>query len=565
MLEFRLNDWRTNASILGLIRVLDHAKKPYKKNLSSIEIEREVLEGLEEDYFNYFSDSYEKDLPWYRIVSYEEEVLDFLEERETFEREDLDRLNDQIGITKDYLSRKNYSKVYEFIPDGESLEANIKELNKIKLKKKEKLEDRLDEVLQQLGLIREIIRIAKTDEGKKYIRAKGVIYSHINRSLEGVSFFNPTTKYKDVFLDYKSYFIDPLLEDLDREFKKKNPYECFSCGHKIEKIGDSKEINFVSNTGFDKERKSSYVWNHMSDILICPRCSFLFSFISAGFSHSLYEGIFINYSRSIDGLVGVNKNAESKLKNIEKGDGYRGASYRTIVAALNREYMDNLTYEERDVQIVRYKDEKYIFNILSKEAIEVIKNSTRDLRKLEKAFYIDNKNYISIYDIAVNSIFNNQNLFNLIYFLSVNLVGNKSYIGGNYNFYHVGKLININYEILRRGLGMSKLNMKTKIFFNKRDGWELRKKYLDKNKANKLEGISYRLLNALKTKNAESYMHNVITAYMHVGEIVPDSITMALESEEALGILGYAFVAGLNGESKTKNKEDEEGDDKDEE
>ena len=81
-------------------------------------------------------------------------------------------------------------------------------------------------------------------------------------------------------------------------------------------------------------------------------------------------------------------------------------------------------------------------------------------------------------------------------------------------------------------------------------GYYLRQKYLDRDPEadkNRIRGISYRLLNALKTRNSEMFMHNIITSYMYIGEIIPKNITLALENEEMLGIIGYAFVTGLNG------------------
>lgn len=89
-------------------------------------------------------------------------------------------------------------------------------------------------------------------------------------------------------------------------------------------------------------------------------------------------------------------------------------------------------------------------------------------------------------------------------------------------------------------------------------GYHLRKKYLEKDKEadkTKIRGISYRMLNALKTRNAEMFMHNVITSYMYIGEEIPSKLTMALESEEELGIIGYAFVTGLNGYIKENDNE----------
>ena len=51
------------------------------------------------------------------------------------------------------------------------------------------------------------------------------------------------------------------------------------------------------------------------------------------------------------------------------------------------------------------------------------------------------------------------------------------------------------------------------------------------------------------------FMHNIITSYMYIGEPIPKDLTIALESEEDLGIIGYAFVTGLNGGDYKENIE----------
>ncbi|NLN40861.1 MAG: type I-B CRISPR-associated protein Cas8b1/Cst1 [Clostridiales bacterium] len=110
-------------------------------------------------------------------------------------------------------------------------------------------------------------------------------------------------------------------------------------------------------------------------------------------------------------------------------------------------------------------------------------------------------------------------------------------------------IININY--LKGGENIKKVEENRELVSKARKyGYYLRQKYLDRDPEadkNRIRGISYRLLNALKTRNSEMFMHNIITSYMYIGEIIPKNITLALENEEMLGIIGYAFVTGLNG------------------
>lgn len=562
MIKFELGDWRTNASLLGLIRILEHNNRQYKINETSIEFNSELLDGFEEDYFNYFSDTYENVLPWYRIVSYKDKLNEHIKNSEDINRDELEILNKQIGLVKDYLRRNNYIKIYPLIEGADGLDEKAKGIQKINLRKKENVGDRLEDIAFEMKKLKEIIDICVKDDARKHMRAKGVIYTHINRGIDGISFLLPQTKFIDVFDDYKNYFIRPFNENINNESKAKKPYECFSCGNSIDTIGNSYTINLVNDTGFDDTRKSSYVWNHMSDVLICPKCNFLYSMLAAGFNYSAYEGIFINYSRNTEGLIYSNNSARAKIDNRVKGD-ERGISYRTIVAAIGRQNIEDLEYEESEIQIVRYKNEKYNFNILSSEVIKIIRNVKKDLNVLEKAGYKQGNGYFSIYDQVLDRIFNGQNMFSLLHFLLINMISKNPGVLIFYNAYHINRINNINYEIMIGGMDLGKVDIKKQIYFSRKDGNTLREEYLKKGMENKVSGISYRLLNALKTRNSEAFMHNIINSYMYLNKPVPQNMTLALEDEEKLGLIGYAFVTGLNGFAGNKsdeNKDEEEMD-----
>ncbi len=87
-------------------------------------------------------------------------------------------------------------------------------------------------------------------------------------------------------------------------------------------------------------------------------------------------------------------------------------------------------------------------------------------------------------------------------------------------------------------------------------GYILRKAYLEKDpKTGKIPGISYRLLNALKTGNRSMFMDVLLNCYLYVGKEVPKIIPEVLrDDDEAFSTIGYAFVSGLI-EGKKEEKE----------
>mgnify|MGYP001571694009 CR=1 FL=1 len=85
----------------------------------------------------------------------------------------------------------------------------------------------------------------------------------------------------------------------------------------------------------------------------------------------------------------------------------------------------------------------------------------------------------------------------------------------------------------------------------------LRKKYIEINSESKLSGITYRLLNALKTKDNSKFMDTLINAYMYSGKEIPIEFTKGLINSDILQAIGYAFLIGLQGEENSKKKEGE--------
>lgn len=85
-------------------------------------------------------------------------------------------------------------------------------------------------------------------------------------------------------------------------------------------------------------------------------------------------------------------------------------------------------------------------------------------------------------------------------------------------------------------------------------GYYLRERYRDKGAVDKLSGISYRLLNSLKTNNIDSFMDTLLNCYLYVKLPVPNVFLDTLRNEEKFKTIGYAFVAGLiEGKNQDEN------------
>jgi len=90
------------------------------------------------------------------------------------------------------------------------------------------------------------------------------------------------------------------------------------------------------------------------------------------------------------------------------------------------------------------------------------------------------------------------------------------------------------------------VNTDEKIVDNaKKAGFWLRKGYVDKKAENKLNGICYRLLNAVKTNNQAAFMDTLLNCYLYLQKPVPPVFYNVLKNEEEFKTIALAFIANL--------------------
>lgn len=373
------------------------------------------------------------------------------------------------------------------------------------------------------------------------------MYTVIKNGWDGVCFLNPKTEEKDMYIDYREYFIKPTIEYVDLD-KSKFKYNCFSCNGKMKSLDNS--LSFLNSIGFDVNKKSSHVWDFQNDIAICPICKLIYSCVPAGISYLYDKGIYINDNSSMRDAININNKIYMEIYKDNNED--KKLTYKALVESVNEEYNDKIKYELADIQLVRYENEKYRFNILSRRSLEVIKDSEDDLNKLINCGFKEINTYFNVYELVIDRLLNSQNMFTLIQkMLHYKLSQPKD---SHYNAFHVIRILRINTRFLK-GVGCMKETDKDIVKKGNISGYYLREKYRSKGAVDKLGGISYRLLNSLKTNNKDSFMDTLLNCYLYAKLPVPEVFLDTLRSEEDFKTIGYAFVAGLI-EGK---KEDENG------
>lgn len=552
IIQLRLGDWLYNAGIVGIVNILEHEREDSAK-YAGREVSFDIceLENFEEKFFNYFIDTYEPMIAWKKVISYKSQIEVFEGEKfQNFNEKSLEEFNKYIENLKRYLKSNSHVAAYELIEEKYPVLEREKELKKIQLKKKELLQDKIPEIKLEISKIKEIIRFYEKPQAKKYIAGKNVIYNVIRNGWNGVSILNPQTKEKNMYKDYKKYFPQDALNYMKAD-KSKFKYECFNCHAPIENLNI--EMGFLNASGFDSSRKPSHVWNYYNDIAICPVCKLVYSCVPAGFTYVYNRGIFVNANNSASSIVRISQKMRELML---KDEGLTpNTTYKSLIAAIQEKTNDSFRYELSDIQVVRYENEVYRFNILSRQCVNVVRDSKKELDRIIKSSYKEGDEYIRLYEEVVKKLFNNENQFLLIHRLLVYKLSKPN----NEIFYNVGNImdvITINFTYLKGITSMRDVE-KEDLKAYSRAGYYLKKDYKNKHSENKLKGITYRLLNALKTNNQGMFMDTILNCYLYIKKQVPYFFTDCLKDKERFKMIGYSFVSGLiDGEDSTEKVEE---------
>lgn len=548
-----MEDWLYNSGLVGLYNILKFAEDDVKIDGNYIEFQPEYLVEFEEKYFKYFMDKYKDIFSLNKVTSFER-FISYHEKNnfEEFDEKKLEETNKYItDVVKKQIKSNSYKSAYELIDspvDILELEKNLKTIN---LKKKQEISEIIPEIKERFTILKEIIEYMKLEKSKKYIGAKNAMYTIIKNGWNGVCFLNPQTKERDMYIDYKEYFIDPTIEYVNTD-KSKFKYSCFSCSGSMKDFAN--DLSFLNSIGFDVSRKSSHVWNFQNDIAVCPICKLIYSCIPAGITYLYDKGIYINDNSSMKNAIDINNKIYMEI--YKQNDYSKKLTYRGLVESINKENNDKIKYELADMQLVRYENEKYKFNILSKNSLRVIKDSEEDLNKLINCGFKEINTYFNVYELVIDRLLNSQNMFTLVQkMLHYKLSQLKD---SHYNSFHIIRILRINTRYLK-GVGCMKGVYKDIVKEGNDAGEKLREKYRSKGVVDKLGGISYRLLNSLKTNNKDSFMDTLLNCYLYVKSSVPEVFLDALKDEERFKTIGYAFVSGLIEGKRENNSENENG------
>lgn len=574
-IELKLKDWLFNAGLLGFINILgeeakDNGELEIDDKNRLIRFSPKVLENFEYKYFDFFIKRYGKTLTYGKILEFEKYIDEFEENGKKIRSiNELKMINDKITFFKAKIKSASYKKAYDFIEkDGTNKILGLeKKLKKIKEPKGNIDEISKDDVKNNIKIMKEIINFFKkkiTDKDgnvKNYLAAKNIAYVIINNAWSSVSFLYKKNADKDIYEEYKSYFVEPALEYVNAD-KSKFKYKCVISDMPMKDYKNT--LGFLNDTGFDVSRKPSHVWNFVNDIAVTSLVTLIYSCVPAGFIYGADKGIFVNANYNIDQLSKINNGIayniledESEEKNINL--------YKNLLKEIKKE-KDNTKYELSDIQIVKFEEGHYKFTLLSRNILKLLSENKEKLDDLLDKWYLIDRRYFYLYDTAITELLNNQNLFSLINKLCYYKISKtKLYC----KLKNIEDLLKINLDYIRRLKKMDKQEIVEKeeskkiseeltekdIFYIRRDAMIFREEYIRKSGNDKKIGsLLYRLQNALRINNVDMFMDALISAHAYAGKNISSLFAKALLNDENFQTLGHGFLLGLLGEDKSKNE-----------
>ncbi|MED3660530.1 Cas8a1 family CRISPR/Cas system-associated protein [Ureibacillus terrenus] len=547
MIKLTLDDALYNAAILGLCRIFDHAGLPYERDGQSIEFDETNLENFSEKYFNYLIAEYGHDTNYAKLINSNVGAVK--------DAKHLERLNEIIDNFKKTLSSNSYKNTYPFLTEVNfDFLSEVNKLKRITLKKKQTIEEIQPNIQEMLELISNIIAHLRHPQAKRYLVPRILSYNLIQGFWTNVSFLHKTANKKDIYKTYDEYFTNAALNFLekkkDEKKYEKNKFHCATCENKMSTVSEAFDLTWLQRIGVDAARKSSHYWDHQRDIFICPVCNLVYSCLPFGFRIVKGKGFFINNNRSVDELISVNSVSLGDGQQEVTRDELESMAYYKIIDFMVNQTESRKDLEIENIQIVKYdrdmESRPYTYNILSRHKLMLIDECKKEFQHLVGKFAKLDDEYISLYQEVINRLYKGQSFTDLIYRLI------RQVIDGKYNnitnIYYILKISNHQYKGGVHFMQTEELN-KVRSY-----GFYLKKAYASQE--TKLNGISYRLLNALKVKNPSKFMETLLQAYSYKKMEIPSIFVQILNDERKFETIGYAFLLGLHGYEGNTDKEE---------
>ncbi|MGO1043529.1 type I-B CRISPR-associated protein Cas8b1/Cst1 [Clostridioides difficile] len=614
-------DWFFNMGIVGFLNILD--KSDIKEEVfimeDYIEFDSSFLENFHEYYFNYFMDEYHVSKRIRKSIDYS---INFIKSKPDKIKDGIKKIKDNIkqqndkvkkfdednfNLIKEKLDTMSKIKNYDEFDLLKTLIDEIMEIFKIK-----SINDRLtanlykyvvqDNYFGQVSFFN--VAKAKLDlDGLKQVMfndyLRQIIYFGELEDLLEENDYDKLKNYLNDRLDSiakdviekkvsKSSIntIEKIIKEINKNFIKKNKSiedikeymnsleVCEMCGSYKGILDEYSESNFAP-LGVSTNNARNMFWNQEYTSSICDICKLILFCTPAGATYTRKNYLtnednefylFVNMDTSINELF--DRNNSLKVQKSESSDSKDENPFNQLIKSIVEEnklksewQLSNILFVEFKASIDSKKCKINYFNIPT---------------YLAKIFADENKKIQNIYDYKLKSnvldlLLKNKDLKHLTNNILRNKVKND--IGGNnksnisgidcFRVVQLRALIN-NYK---KGVykmdskNLEKNDEKLRIIYYL--GCDIHDYYVNKNSKNKIDGVSYKLLNSVKVGNKSDFMDTVIRIFMSAEKRLP-AFFLDIEIEKDLDFesIGHAFISGLisgkyEGKDKLQNEKEE--------
>ncbi|HBF5713670.1 TPA: type I-B CRISPR-associated protein Cas8b1/Cst1 [Clostridioides difficile] len=607
-------DWFFNMGIVGFLNIIKKADKQAEIFIMEdyIEFDSLFLENFHEYYFNYFMDEYDVSKRIKKNIDYS---INFIKSKPDRIKDGIKKIKDSVkqqndkikkfdeekfNLIKEKLDSMSKIKSYD---EFDSLEALVDET--IDIFKIKSINDRLtanlykyvvqDNYFGQVSFFN--VAKAKLDlDGLKQVMFNDYLRQIIYfGELEDLLEENDYDKLKNYLNDRLNSIakdinekkvskssintIEKIMKEINKNFIKKNKSiedikkymdsleVCEMCGLYKGILDEYSESNFAP-LGVSTNNARNMFWNQAYVPSICDICKLILFCTPAGATYTRKNYLineenefylFVNMDTCINELF--ERNNSLKAQKSESSDSKDENPFNQLIKSIVEENTLKSEWQLRNILFVEFKA-----SIDSKKCkINYFNIPTY----LAKFFVKENKKIQSIYDYKLKSnvldlILKSKDLKHLINNTLRNIVksnlesNNKSNISGLscFNVVQLRTILN-NYK---RGVYKMDYKKLRKIY---ESGCEIHDYYIDKNAKNKIEGITYKILNLIKVGNKNDFMQTILRIFSPSEKIPPEEILQIfIEEDLDFESVGYAFVTGLisgkyEGKDKLPNEKEE--------
>ncbi|EQF94121.1 CRISPR-associated family protein [Clostridioides difficile 840] len=600
--------------IVGFLNIIKKADKQAEIFIMEdyIEFDSLFLENFHEYYFNYFMDEYDVSKRIKKNIDYS---INFIKSKPDRIKDGIKKIKDSVKQQNDKIKKfdeekfnmikeklDSMSKIKSY-DEFDSLEALVDET--IDIFKIKSINDRLtanlykyvvqDNYFGQVSFFN--VAKAKLDlDGLKQVMFNDYLRQIIYfGELEDLLEENDYDKLKNYLNDRLNSIakdinekkvskssintIEKIMKEINKNFIKKNKSiedikkymdsleVCEMCGLYKGILDEYSESNFAP-LGVSTNNARNMFWNQAYVPSICDICKLILFCTPAGATYTRKNYLineenefylFVNMDTCINELF--ERNNSLKAQKSEYSDSKDENPFNQLIKSIVEENTLKSEWQLRNILFVEFKA-----SIDSKKCkINYFNIPTY----LAKFFVKENKKIQSIYDYKLKSnvldlILKSKDLKHLINNTLRNIVksnlesNNKSNISGLscFNVVQLRTILN-NYK---RGVYKMDYKKLRKIY---ESGCEIHDYYIDKNAKNKIEGITYKILNLIKVGNKNDFMQTILRIFSPSEKTPPEEILQIFVEEDLdFESVGYAFVTGLisgkyEGKDKLPNEKEE--------